>query len=102
MKDIRAFIKSASLVELEKAKKLIDNAIEEQQKQLQAKQEVLDLLKAKGLTIDDLQQVAATDKRTKVKPKYRIEFEGEIVEWTGRGKRPKAFQGVDLTKHLAE
>ncbi|MFY8325927.1 H-NS histone family protein [Pseudoalteromonas sp. ZZD1] len=100
MKEIRSFIKSASLTDLEKAQALIENAIAKYTQQQQAKQEVLDLLREKGLTLDDLQDVAG-DKRTKVMPKYRIEFEGKIVEWTGRGKRPKAFQGVELTKHLA-
>lgn len=100
MKEIRSFIKSASLTDLEKAQSLIENAIAKYTQQQQAKQEVLDLLREKGLTLDDLQDVAG-DKRTKVMPKYRIEFEGKIVEWTGRGKRPKAFQGVELTKHLA-
>ena len=100
MKEIKAFIKSASLSDLEKAQALLGDAIAKYTQQQQAKQEVLDLLKAKGLTLDDLQD-GANDKRTKVMPKYRIEFEGEIVEWTGRGKRPKAFQGVELTDHLA-
>ena len=100
MKEIKAFIKSASLADLEKAKALLADAIEKYTQQQQAKQEVLELLKEKGLTLEDLRE-GANDKRTKVMPKYRIEFEGKIVEWTGRGKRPKAFQGVDLTKHLA-
>lgn len=100
MKEIRTFIKSASLSELEKAHALLNDAIVKFTQQQQAKQEVLDLLKEKGLTLDDLQD-ANNDKRTKVQPKYRIEHEGKMVEWTGRGKRPKAFQNVDLTKHLA-
>jgi len=100
MKEIKAFIKSASLTDLEKAQALLTDAIAKYTEQQQAKQEVLDLLKAKGLTLEDLQD-SNNDKRTKVMPKYRIEFEVETVEWTGRGKRPKAFQGVDLTKHLA-
>ncbi|MEH6395559.1 H-NS family nucleoid-associated regulatory protein [Pseudoalteromonas sp.] len=100
MKEIKAFIKSASLADLEKAQALLADAIAKYTQQQQAKQEVLELLKEKGLTLEDLQE-GANDKRTKVMPKYRIEFEGKIVEWTGRGKRPKAFQGVELTKHLA-
>lgn len=100
MKEIKYFIKNASLTELEKAQALIGDAIAKYTQQQQAKQEVLDLLKEKGLTLEDLQDLAG-DKRTKVMPKYRIEHEGKIVEWTGRGKRPKAFQGVVLTDHLA-
>ena len=100
MKEIKAFIKSASLADLEKAQALLAGAIAKYTQQQQDKQEVLELLKAKGLTLEDLQD-SNNDKRTKVMPKYRIEFEGETVEWTGRGKRPKAFQGVELTKHLA-
>ncbi|KPH63261.1 histone family protein nucleoid-structuring protein H-NS [Pseudoalteromonas porphyrae] len=100
MKEVKAFIKSASLIELEKAQALLGAAIAKHTEQQQAKQDVLDLLKEKGLTLEDLQDIVG-DKRTKVLPKYRIEHEGKIVEWTGRGKRPKAFQDVDLTKHLA-
>ncbi|MBQ4800665.1 H-NS histone family protein [Pseudoalteromonas sp. MMG006] len=100
MKEVRSFVKTASLTELEKAQQLISDAIAKYTEQLQAKQEVLDLLKEKGLTLEDLQDGAA-DKRTKVKAKYRIEVDGEFIEWTGRGRRPKAFEGVDLQKHLA-
>lgn len=99
MKEIRSFIKTASLSELEKAQILINEAILKFTEQQQAKQEVLDLLKEKGLTLEDLQGIVG-DKRTKVLPKYRIEHEGKVVEWTGRGKRPKVFQGVDLTTCL--
>ncbi|XQF89897.1 H-NS family nucleoid-associated regulatory protein [Pseudoalteromonas espejiana] len=100
MKEVRSFIKTASLPELEKAQQLIGDAIAKYTEQLQAKQEVLDLLKEKGLTLEDLQD-GTSDKRTKVKAKYRIEVDGEVIEWTGRGRRPKAFEGVDLQKHLA-
>ncbi|GEB70763.1 MULTISPECIES: H-NS histone family protein [Pseudoalteromonas] len=100
MKEVRSFIKTASLTELEKAQQIISDAIAKYTEQLQAKQEVLDLLKEKGLTLEDLQDTSA-DKRTKVKAKYRIEVDGEVIEWTGRGRRPKAFEGVDLQKHLA-
>ena len=100
MKEVRSFIKTASLTELEKAQQLITDAIAKYTEQLQAKQEVLDLLKEKGLTLEDLQDGTA-DKRTKVRDKYRIEVDGEVIEWTGRGRRPKAFEGVDLQKHLA-
>ena len=100
MKEVKAFIKSANLADLEKAQVLLDDAIAKYTEQQQVKQEVLDLLKEKGLTLEDLQDIVG-DRRAKVLPKYRIEHEGKIVEWTGRGKRPKAFQDVDLTKHLA-
>lgn len=100
MKEVRAFIKTASLTELEKAQQLVTDAISKYTQQQKAKQEVLDLLREKGLTLEDLQDTSA-DKRTKVKAKYRIEVDGEIIEWTGRGRRPKAFENVDLQKHLA-
>ena len=100
MKEVRAFIKTASLTELEKAKQLVTDAISKYTQQQKAKQEVLDLLKEKGLTLEDLQD-GASDKRTKVKPKYRMELNGETIEWTGRGRRPKAFEGVELEKFLA-
>lgn len=57
MKEIKAFIKSASLADLEKAQALLADAIEKYTQQQQAKQEVLELLKEKGLTLEDLQEV---------------------------------------------
>lgn len=101
MKEVRTFIKTASLTELEKAQELINDAISKFIQQQKSKQEVLDLLKEKGLTLEDLQD-AYQDKRTKVKPKYRIKRKGEIFEWAGRGRRPKAFEGVELDKYLVD
>jgi DNA-binding protein H-NS len=31
-----------------------------------------------------------------------MELNGEVIEWTGRGRRPKAFEGVELQKYLAK
>ena len=101
MREIRAFAKTASMNELEKAINILNTALESQQQQEKAKQEVLELMKEKGLSVDDIVD-SKQDKRTKVEPKYRREFEGKVVEWSGRGKRPNAFQDVDLTKYLAK
>tara|TARA_B100000700_G_scaffold103277_1_gene116466 strand:- start:6408 stop:6713 length:306 start_codon:yes stop_codon:yes gene_type:complete len=101
VREIRAFAKTASMNELEKAINILNTALESQQQQEKAKQEVLELMKEKGLSVDDIVD-SKQDKRTKVEPKYRREFEGKVVEWSGRGKRPKAFQDVDLTKYLAK
>jgi DNA-binding protein H-NS len=100
MKEVRSFIKMASLTELEKAQQLISDAILKYTQQQQAKQEVLDLLKEKGLTLEDLHD-GASDKRAKVKAKYRMNVDGKVIEWTGRGRCPKAFEGVELENFLA-
>lgn len=100
MREIKSFIKNASYNDLEKAAELIEKALEEQKEQQQAKQEVLAMLKEKGLTVEDLVGSTVADRRTKVQPKYRIEKDGKVVEWTGRGKTPKAFQGVNLEDYL--
>ena len=100
MKDIKSFIKDASFSDLEKAKALIESALTERQAKERAKQEVLALLKEKGLTVDDLVDSGAQDKRAKVQAKYRITRDGETFEWSGRGKRPKAFEGVLLEQYL--
>ena len=99
MKEIKTFIKSATFNELEKAAELINSALNSQREQEQKKVEVLALIKEKGLTVEDLLDSNAIDKRAKVKVKYKIQSGGEIHEWTGRGKTPKAFQGVDLAKY---
>ncbi|MEQ3514988.1 H-NS histone family protein [Pseudoalteromonas sp. BZB3] len=99
MKEIRSFIKSASVSELEKALGLINDAIASQKAQEAAKAEVLALIKDKGLTVEDLLESAPTDKRSKVAIKYRMEKDGEIFEWSGRGKRPKVFVDVDLQQY---
>ena len=84
MKEIKSFIKSASVSELEKALGLINDAIASQKAQEAAKAEVLALIKDKGLTVEDLLESAPTDKRSKVAIKYRMEKDGEIFEWSGR------------------
>ena len=99
MKEIKSFIKSASFNELEKALVLIQEAIDSQKEQEAAKAEVLALIKDKGLTVEVLLGRASSDKRSKVAIKYRIEIDGEVFEWSGRGKRPKAFLNVDLEQH---
>ncbi|KZN49947.1 H-NS histone family protein [Pseudoalteromonas luteoviolacea] len=96
MREIKSFIKNASFSDLTKAYELLQEAIAQQQEQAQAKEEVLALLKEKGLTLDDLVGSGAMDKRSKVSPKYRIEIDGKVHEWTGRGKTPKAFANVNL------
>lgn len=101
MREIKAFAKNASSSEIKKAISILESALETLEEQEKAKQEVLDLIKSKGLSVEDLVD-NKPDKRAKVEPKYRREFEGEVVEWSGRGKRPKAFQDVDLTKYLAK
>jgi DNA-binding protein H-NS len=100
MREIKSFIKSASFAELNKAVELISEAINAQREQEKAKEEVLAMLKEKGLTVEDLVGTVTQDKRSKVEPKYRIEVDGEVHEWTGRGKTPKAFQGIKLEEHL--
>jgi DNA-binding protein H-NS len=65
MKEVRAFIKTASLTELEKAQQLVPDAISKYTQQQKAKQVVLELFKEIGLTLEDLQDTSA-DKRTKV------------------------------------
>lgn len=100
MREIKSFIKSASFAELNKAVELISEAINAQREQEKAKEEVLAMLKEKGLTVEDLMGSASQDKRSKVEPKYRIEVDGDVHEWTGRGKTPKAFQGIKLEDYL--
>jgi DNA-binding protein H-NS len=46
-------------------------------------------------------QPVAAKRKAKVPAKYAIEYEGNTVTWTGRGKTPKAFLGLtkeDLDK----
>lgn len=93
MKKVKEFIATANLQQLTKASELITEAIKAEEEKAKNKAEVLQLLSEKGLSIDDL---VTNDKRSKVSVKYRMEKDGEIFEWSGRGKRPKAFVGVDL------
>ncbi|GEK09221.1 H-NS histone family protein [Pseudoalteromonas sp. McH1-7] len=102
MREIKSFVKTASPSDLEKALEYIQKALDEQKEQQQAKAEVMAMLKEKGLTLDDLVGEGAADRRSKVKPKYRIIIDGEVTEWTGRGKTPKVFQGVNLDDYLIE
>lgn len=101
MQQVKQFIKGASYAELQKAVELIQKEIADRKDVELAKAEVLELMRSKGLSINDFSgEKVESDKRSKVEAKYRIVVDGVTHEWTGRGKRPKAFIGVDLTKHL--
>ena len=61
------------------------------------KQEILAAMKEAGLSLDDFisdtTQTKAKPARKPVAPLYRFtDSHGEIHEWSGRGRTPKAFQ----------
>ncbi|REG82697.1 H-NS family nucleoid-associated regulatory protein [Marinomonas pollencensis] len=62
-----------------------------------ARAEEIALLIAKsGLTMEEVALLStpknSANKGKTVEPKYRLEVNGEVHEWTGRGRTPKVFQ----------
>ncbi|MFT2110892.1 H-NS family nucleoid-associated regulatory protein [Marinomonas sp. 2405UD68-3] len=57
---------------------------------------IAQLIADSGLTMEEVAMLsapkAAVAKGKTVDPKYRLEIEGEVFEWTGRGRTPKVFQ----------
>lgn len=58
-------------------------------------EEIRQQMEAVGLSIDDLGGVTAkavAKKRAPRPPKYQIEVNGELVQWTGQGRMPTVFK----------
>ncbi len=103
----RAAAKELTVAQLENLiagfTKALDKAKEEEQAQQEEQriksaraEEISRLIAESGLTLDELSaltapKVGATKGKT-VDPKYRLEKDGEVYEWTGRGRTPKVFQ----------
>lgn len=68
----------------------------EEAKKAARAEEISRLIAESGLTIEEITLLGspksnATKGKT-VKPKYRLERDGKVYEWTGRGRTPKVFQ----------
>jgi DNA-binding protein H-NS len=76
-------------VEADEARKAAES------ERLEAIRKIQEQMAAVGLSPEDLANVggSASSKRTKVAAKYRlIDEEGNVHEWSGRGRTPKVFQ----------
>lgn len=81
---------------LEKAKEEeAARAAEEAEKSARA-EEIANLIAKSGLTMEEVAKLTSTKvgatKGKTVEPKYRLTVDGEVHEWTGRGRTPKVFQ----------
>ncbi|MCO4784971.1 H-NS histone family protein [Marinomonas atlantica] len=103
----RAAAKELTIPQLENLIEGFHNALVKMQEDEQARQaeveeksrqaaDIAKLIEASGLTLEEIAALSgARSNPTKgktVKPKYRIDWNGETVEWSGRGRTPKAFQ----------
>lgn len=105
----RAAAKELTIAQLENLIEGLNNALVKMQEDEQARQaeeqakaaqaaEIAKLIEQSGLTLEEIASLSggvarssATKGKT-VKPKYRIEWNGETHEWSGRGRTPKVFQ----------
>lgn len=104
----RAAAKELTIAQLENLIEGFNNALvkmqedeqnrqaEEQAKAAQAA-EIAKLIEQSGLTLEEIAALGgaartSTTKGKTVKPKYRIQWNGQQHEWSGRGRTPKVFQ----------
>ncbi|WP_191602106.1 H-NS family nucleoid-associated regulatory protein [Marinomonas algicola] len=71
-------------------------AAEQEAERTAAAGKIAQLIAESGLTMEEIAMLstpkATVTKGKTVEPKYRLEIEGEVYEWTGRGRTPKVFQ----------
>ncbi len=105
---LRKACKELSLAEMEKLAANISDLLEERKAEEAAKREAdqekqqkIEALKKEFLDagieisefLDSIQGATTTKKKAAVKPKYEIRDEnGELHQWTGRGRTPKVFK----------
>lgn len=82
-----------ALVKMEEDEQARQAEIEEKARQAA---DIAKMIEASGLTLEEIAALSGTrsnpTKGKTVKPKYRIEWNGQTIEWSGRGRTPKAFQ----------
>ncbi|NLQ18089.1 H-NS histone family protein [Marinomonas sp. M1K-6] len=103
----RAAAKELTVAQLENLIAGFNNALEKVKEEEEARkaeqamksvraEEIADLIAKSGLTIEEITQLtmpkAGATKGKTVDPKYRLTIDGEVYEWTGRGRTPKVFQ----------
>ncbi|RDL43373.1 H-NS histone family protein [Marinomonas piezotolerans] len=103
----RAAAKELNVAQLENLIEGLNNALIKMQEEEAARQaeeaakaqqaeEIAKLIEKSGLTLEEIATLSAprssATKGKPVKPKYRIEWNGETHEWSGRGRTPKVFQ----------
>jgi DNA-binding protein H-NS len=102
----KAAVKDLSIEELRdvavKLEKIISDreAMAEEENKANAErnakiEEIRKQMEAIGLSVDDLGGVAVKavqKKRAPRPPKYQIEVNGEMVQWTGQGRMPTVFK----------
>ena len=99
---LKALAKTLTVSELRLAVQVFEEVatrIEEQERRAEIK--ALQKRMAEiGVTPSDLvtpkgratSKIASSSKASKVPPKYRLEVDGDIHQWSGRGRRPRPFQ----------
>lgn len=63
------------------------------EKETKLREKVSAMIKAEGMSLDDLFGTGAKKTRRKVRPKYRNPADASMT-WTGRGKRPRWFNAA--------
>ncbi|BFM49674.1 H-NS histone family protein [Marinomonas sp. THO17] len=103
----RAAAKELSVAQLENLIAGLTNALEKAKEEEAARaaqeaeksaraEEIANLIAKSGLTMEEVAKLTSTKvgatKGKTVEPKYRLTVNGEVYEWTGRGRTPKVFQ----------
>ncbi len=82
-----------ALVKLKEEEALI---VAQEAEKTAAAGKIAQLIAESGLTMEEVAMLSApkatVSKGKTVDPKYRLEIDGEVFEWTGRGRTPKVFQ----------
>ncbi len=100
---------------IDKLTKIKDDVLKEEEQAAQEKaqkvasaKEVLDLLKEKGLTIDEITKIASIENKprkgkAKFEPKYEwINEDGSHGYWSGQGMIPRALRTVMQKEGVSE
>ncbi|WP_111637755.1 H-NS histone family protein [Marinomonas shanghaiensis] len=103
----RAAAKELTVAQLENLIAGFNNALEKVKEEEAAREaeqamksaraeEIATLIAKSGLTMEEIALLTApkagATKGKTVEPKYRLTVDGEVHEWTGRGRTPKVFQ----------
>lgn len=70
---------------------------EQEEKRQLLKEEFEKMAKENGLSLEEIYSppVSEEPKKRQIKPKYAITVDGVEHKWSGRGRKPTVFEGID-------
>lgn len=94
MKNVKSDLKNLSVIEIDSLLDELNNLKNEKNKTIEFVEKIKQEAEINNIDIKDIINILGNEEKTKKttnKIKYKIEIDGKLLTWTGRGVKPKWF-----------